>query len=400
MATHVIDEFPPTPGDGGDALAAWTRALREKSPVWFNKAVDVWHVFDYATTQRVLSDTSTFSSDMSAVAPATLFIKSNFMRMDPPEHRKYRALIGQAFNARTVEGLRPRIADITRSLLDAVGRSERFDISNALSFPLPVTVISELLGVPPSDRALFRTWADDMFSANFEKPFDRAVVERLEAAVSPMHAYLMKHVRDRRSAPREDLISRVVKAEVDGQRLDDEDAVTFAALLFIAGHVTTLLLVNNAVRCLDANPRIFAELIGNPAGIPAIVEETLRFYPPFLGVPRLTTTEVHLCGERIPAGSVVVPSLLSANRDPARFPDPDRFAPGRHDKHVAFGHGIHFCLGASLARLEAEVALSMLVDRYRDIRLNDEEAPEFYLAQGVLGPKQLPVRVWPNREAT
>ncbi|MFJ9853449.1 cytochrome P450 [Streptomyces sp. NPDC101150] len=393
MPTHVINELPPTPGDGGDNLVEWTGRLRATSPVWFNEMIKVWHVFDHATTQQILSDTTKFSSDLSAIAPAKMFMKGNFMRMDPPDHRKHRTLISQAFTARTVSGLEPRITEIVHELLDEAEGAERFDLVRTLSFPLPVTVIAALLGVSADDRPLFRKWADDMFSANFDKPFDPARIKEVEDAAVPMHDYLLEHVRLRRKEPKDDLITRLVQAELDGERLDDEEAVTFAALLLIAGHVTTTLLVNNAVRCLDENPHLFASLRADPAGIPALVEEVLRYRPPFLGVPRMTTEDVVLGGETVPAGSVVVPSLLAANRDPARFPDPDRFDPARDNTHIAFGHGIHFCLGAPLARMEARIALGILLDRYAEIRLDEAEAPEFFQAQGILGPKRLPVRV-------
>lgn len=393
MATYVLNELPPTPGDGGDNLVAWTRGLRETSPVWFNDVIKVWHVFDYASTLQILSDTTTFSSDLSAIAPARLFMEGNFMRMDPPEHRKYRRLISQAFTARTVAGLEARITEIVHELLDEAAGLERFDLVQTLSFPLPVTVIAELLGVSAADQPLFRKWADDMFSANFDKPFDPDRIKEVEDAAMPMHDYLLEHVRQRRQEPREDLITRLVQAEVDGERLNDEEAVTFAALVLIAGHVTTTLLLNNAVRCLDENPELFDSLRADPSTISPLIEEVLRYRPPFLGVPRMTTAEVRLGAETIPAGQLVIPSLLAANRDPAQFPDPDRFDPSRDNAHVAFGYGIHFCLGAPLARLEARIALEILLERYAELRIDDSEQTEYFLAQGILGPERLPVEV-------
>jgi hypothetical protein len=232
-----------------------------------------------------------------------------------------------------------------------------------------------------------------MFSANFDKPFDPNNVREVERAAMPMHDYLLEKIRERRVRPQEDILTAIVRAELDGQRLDDEEAVTFAALLLIAGHVTTTLLLNNTMRCLHENPDVLAALRADPSGIPAVIEETLRLRPPFLGVPRMTTADVSIYGQDVPKGAMVIPSLLGANRDPERFPDPDRFDPTRDNTHISFGHGAHFCMGAPLARMEARIALGILLDRFPEIGIDESKEIVYFGAQGVLGPKRLPMLV-------
>lgn len=394
MPEHVLDEFPPSPAvEGGATLVGWIERHRSVSPIWFNRKLGLWHVFGHAATQQILTDTETFSSDLSAMAPATLFMKGNFMRMDPPVHRKHRKLVSQAFTARTVADLAPRIDAIVHELLDQVGDAQEIDLVSALSFPLPVTVIAEMLGVCAADRPLFRQWADDMFSANFDKPFDPNNVREVEKAAMPMHDYLLEKIRERRVQPQEDILTAIVEAELDGQRLDDEEAVTFAALLLIAGHVTTTLLLNNTMRCLHENPHVLDALRADPSGIPSVIEETLRLRPPFLGVPRMTTADVEIHGANVPSGSMVIPSLLGANRDPERFPDPDRFDPTRDNTHISFGHGAHYCMGAPLARMEARIALGILLDRFPELDVDESREIVYFGAQGVLGPKRLPMRI-------
>ncbi|RKR91933.1 hypothetical protein BDK92_6364 [Micromonospora pisi] len=391
MAKHTLTEGPPSQEDGGQKLLDWARGLRETSPVWQEEQTGAWHVLGYTAVQRVLSDYAAFSSDLGVFLSSESFREGNYQLMDPPLHQRYRGLVNQAFTPRAIRRLTPRVTSIVNSLLDAAGDPERLDLVETLAHPMPVTVLAELLGVPAADHGLLRGWADDLFRLNFDDRFDPEKAKLVDAAVQPMHDYLLELVRERRKSPREDLISDVVQAKVDDESLGDEEAVTAAGGLLFAGHLTTTLLLGNAVRCLDEHPAITDGLRADPEGIPAVVEEVMRYRPPFSIVVRLTKTEVTLGPETIPAGSMVVPSLLAANRDPDHFPNPELFDPGRNNSHVAFGHGAHYCIGASLARLEGKIALGILLKRYPKLRLDESGTPEYYAAPGLFGPKRLPV---------
>ena len=319
--------------------------------------------------------------------------------IDPPEHRALRRLVSAAFTPRTVAGLEPRIREVTRRLLDAAG--ERFDLVDTLAFPLPVIVIAELLGLPTEDRGLFRAWADELFSMQVD-PADPEAATKIGEAMAGITGYLAEHCRARRADPRDDLMSALVGTEVDGRTLDDEEATNFSMLLLLAGHITTTLLLGNAVRTFDENPGVWDELRADPGLIPGAIEEVLRYRSPFTQVGRATTREVEISGTTIPSDVLVVPWLLAANRDPRAHVDPDRFDIRRGlggGAQLAFGHGIHFCLGAPLARLEGKVALQELTARYRALPV-DQDAVRAAgglrgYERGILGTRSLPVSAAP-----
>ena len=401
---------PPTPTTQAappslDALLAWLRQQRDAEWVHHDEQHGIWQVFGYAAVERVLSDPGAFSSDFSEIMPAqrdfALFSRGNFVRMDPPKHRKLRGLVSQAFTPRMVSGLAPRIAELTTELLDGLGGAERFDLVDGLAYPLPVIVIAELLGIPVDDRPIFRKWAELLFSQNqqtSEIRLDEAALRALFDAVAPtmreMNAYLLAHIRQRRAHPHDDLISELVAAEVDGERLDDEEIVGFVGLLLIAGHITTTALLGNAVITLDEHPGAAAELRADPSLLPAAIEEVLRYRSPFPRLARRAARDVEFDGRTIAAHNIVILWVASANRDPAQFSDPDRFDVHRTpNPHLAFGHGIHFCLGAPLARLEAKIALGILLERYRSIAVARDAPPEFHNPWTMVSPKRLPVDV-------
>lgn len=382
-----------------DPFLAWLRHGRESNPVHPDENQPTWQLFGHADIHHVLSDPATFSSDMSKFIPPQsdfeLFSRGNFVRMDPPMHRKLRDLVSQAFTPRVVSGLAPRIAAITGELLDGVGGAERFDLVGALAYPLPVIVIAELLGIPVADRESFRRWADSLLSREGTGALpDEATMNRMGATLREMNEYLLAHIRQRRARPTDDLIGKLVRAELDGHRLEDEEIVGFVGLLLIAGHITTTALVGNAILCLDENPAAAAELRADPAGIPAAIEEVLRYRPPFPRLARRTTTEVEIGGKRIPADRILILWLASANRDSAQFEDPDRFNIHRKpNPHLSFGYSIHFCLGAPLARLEAKIALEILLDRYRSIAVARDDHREFFNPFTMISARRLPVTV-------
>jgi cytochrome P450 len=321
--------------------------------------------------------------------------------MDPPELMARRQLVSQAFSRRTVAALAPRVTRITEDLLDAVAGTRRFDMVEAVAYPLPVIVISEMLGVPSSDKALFRDWADKIFDPSVDASADPDSGDPVKDRVGPMQEYFHQHVADRRAKPREDLITGLTQAEVDGDRLDDEEIVTFLTILLIAGHITTTLMLGNTVRCLHERPDVAAKLRANPELIPQAVEESLRMRPPFTFAARMATTDVELSGVTIPAGKPVTAWLISANHDPSAFPEPrtfdlERFTPSQNPSpHYAFGHGAHFCIGAPLARLEGKIATELLLRRYSEIALDEDDPFEFFANPGTNGAKRLPVVVRP-----
>jgi cytochrome P450 len=388
-----------------EALLAWLRRQREAGSIHHDERQGVWQVFGYADVERMLSDPGAFSSDFSEIMPHQrdfdLFARGNFVRMDPPKHRKLRGLVSQAFTPRMVTGLAPRIAEITAELLDGLRGAERFDLVDALAYPLPVIVIAELIGIPVDDRGIFRQWAETLFSSNqqtTELKLDDATLKALFDTVAPtireMNSYLLAHIRQRRARPADDLTSELVSAEVDGERLDDQEIVGFVGLLLLAGHITTTALLGNSVLTLDEHPEAAAELRADPTLLPAAIEEVLRFRSPFPRLVRRAARDVQLGGHAIAANEIVILWVASANRDPTQFPDPDRFDIRRTpNPHLAFGHGIHFCLGAPLARLEAKIALGILLQRYPEIAVARDELAEFYNPWTMISAKRLPVRV-------
>lgn len=386
----------PSLDDGGGTLLCWLREMRDEQPVW-RDGYGIWHVFRYADVARAISDWQVFSSEVGRVLPiGEKFARGNLTRTDPPRHHALRRLVGAAFSPKVVTGLVPRLAEVTRELLDATGGSEEFDLVSALAYPLPVTVIAELLGLPISDRELFRTWADRLFDRDVADPNDPELARKIDDATADMLAYLSEHCADRRAKPRQDLISRLAAVEADGERLSDEEVVNFSIVLLMAGHITTTALLGNTVLCMDEHPEVWAQLRADRSLVEPAIEEVLRYRPSFTQVGRVTSVETELSGQIIPADAIVTPWLLSANRDEREFADPDRFdihRTGTH--HLAFGHGIHFCIGHLLARLEGRVAVGVLLDRYAEIRLVPGKPLEFY-SRGIFAAREVPVSVRPG----
>jgi cytochrome P450 len=313
--------------------------------------------------------------------------------MDQPRHRELRGLVSQGFTPRFVAGMAPRIATVATELLDAVRDRDRIDLATEFAQPLPVIVIAEVIGLPVSDRALFRKWADALLVDNgIDAIFSEQGVAAMAPAIREMNAYLLNHVREYRTSRREGLISDLVAAETDGKKLDDQEIVGFLALLLIAGHLTTSTLLGNAILCLDENPDAARQVRADPGLLPNMIEEVLRYRSPLFWLDRRARETVRLGGREIPAGSQVSVALASVSRDEDEFKNPDTFDIHRTpNRHLAFGMGVHFCLGAPLARLEVKIALSALMERYRDFAVSPDQPIVYHDPRGFQGAKQLPV---------
>jgi cytochrome P450 len=337
--------------------------MRNQQPVFRAEQWPVWQVFRYEDVSTVITDYARFSSRLMGGREDSL-LADTLIAKDPPDHRKLRNLVNTAFTPRAVAHLSGRIAEITQELLDQVRARGEMDVVEDLAFPLPARVIAEMLGVPEGDWDIWRRWArvDSSSPAVQQGSFVSNMREE-------MTRYFSALLAERRRVPREDLITALSKAEVDGERLSEHDLVSFCFLLLAAGQETTKNLIANFTLCLTDHPGLQGQLVQEPALMPSAIEEVLRYLPPVWFLFRETTTDVELAGKHIPAGQPVLAWLASANRDPAQFPQAEQFDVKREpNRHLTFGHGIHFCVGAPLARLEARVALPMMLEQLKDLR--------------------------------
>ncbi|MEU7278547.1 cytochrome P450 [Streptomyces sp. NPDC045431] len=354
---------------------------------------EVWLVVGHAEARAALADPRLSKSPAAAGLERMLdeqLIGPHLLVVDPPDHTRLRKLIAREFTGRRVEALRPRVQAITDKLLDAMdGTERRADLVDALAFPLPITVICELLGVPAADRARFRAWSTEIVAPTGADP-------ELEA-IHALAAYLDELIEDKRcSGPTDDLLSALLRTRAeDGDRLSSAELRAMAYLLLIAGHETTVNLISNGVRALFAHPEQLAALRADFGLLDGAVEEVLRYDGPVeTATARFALEPVPVGDTVIPAGDCVLVGLAAGDRDAARFPDPDRFDIRRDTGgHLAFGHGIHYCLGAPLARLEARVALRALLERFPSLELDPSAGPLDWLP-GLLmrGVRRLPVR--------
>jgi cytochrome P450 len=348
----------------------WYQAMREYSPVFHDEINQFWSVFCYDDVQRVLSDYEHFSSQSqeTVVPSADQPFASSMLSMDPPRHNQLRALVTQAFTPRAVDALAPRIAQIVDDLISPLLASGEMNVVRDLATPLPVIVIAELLGIPTEDRAKFKTWSDIVVGLSNGEEAGR--VQSHQAAIAEMRDYFTEMISRRREEPGDDLISGLLTASVDGQGLSLAELFGFGALLLVAGNVTTTNLISSAVLTFSEHPEVWQRIQAEPGLIPQTVEEVLRYRPPVRSIIRVTKTDAEVGGRQIPRGSAVISWIGSANRDASRFPDPERFDIDRSpNRHLSFGQGIHYCLGAPLARLEARIAIQGLVDRIASLEV-------------------------------
>jgi cytochrome P450 len=374
--------------------------LRGSSPVFHFEPADLWLVLDYEGVRRVLTDHESFSSN---VAPSRGIRFEWLLFMDPPRHTKLRNIILRAFTPRSIANLEPRIRELSRSLLNDVIERGEMDLVGDFAAPLPMMVIAEMIGLPIGEWPRLKGWSEaiinlgNTLSGGAEGA--RASLA-FNAANAEMKDYFTRLLGERRASPREDLLSRLADAEVDGERLDEEEILRFSQLLLAAGTETTTNLVDNTILCLLDNPSEQARLLAAPDLLPSAIEEVLRYRTPVQAMFRTTARDVELCGRVIPSGKFVMAMIGSANRDPRQFPDAARFDITREpNPHLAFGHGIHFCLGAPLSRLEGRIALSDFLSRIQDFSRATEGPWEPRKSFHVHGPSRLPIRFQPGRPA-
>ena len=354
---------------------------RQYQPVRFREDLSAWAIFRYDDCREVLRKHEVFSSDPRKVTlpdhqPRQR--RPTMLNTDPPRHDQLRGLVNQAFTPRRVAAMEGRIREIATDLLDTQLPSGSFDVVEHLAYPLPTIIIADLLGIPREDRAQFKRWSDVIV-----KNLGRQVVERdpspeLSEVQQDFIAYMGDRIEEHRQEAKDDLISALLAAEINGEKLTPEELMSFTILLLVAGNETTTNLIGNAVRTLMDHPDELARLRANPALLQSAIEEVLRFRTPVLMTVRFLVKDYELRGQSLKAGQRVIVWMSAANRDPQEFADPDRFDITREpNNHISFGLGVHFCLGAPLARLEARVAVGELLRR----------VPEF--SRSVSGPYEL-----------
>lgn len=364
--------------------------LRKETPVRYDESRGCWDVFRYDDVHFVLKNPKLFSSERGGKS-----FQGSILTMDPPRHTKMRNLVNKAFTPKAIRNLEKRIEDVTMYLLDQVkGRS--MDIVHDLAGPLPVIIIAELIGVPAKDRELFKTYSDILVAGaedDSDVAFQQMVQKRMEG-YEFLKEYFNNIIVERMNHPEEDLISLLLSAEIDGEKLTEDEILAFSILLLVAGNETTTNLITNAVRYLIEDKDIQEQARTDLSLIPNLVEETLRFYPPIQAIGRIAKADVEIGGQLIKKGSQVVSWVASANRDEEKFEEPDRFSLERKSNpHMSFGFGIHFCLGAPLARQEGAIVLSALLRTFSDLSKADNTVLEPIQSPFVFGVKNLHVQM-------
>jgi hypothetical protein len=380
--------------------------LRERAPVYWSEALGAWVLTRYADVAAVLHQPAQFrnagrvsylleqlpAETRAQVAGLEAHYRVGLGHSDPPAHTRLRALLSRAFTPRLIESRRARIEQVVAELLDAARARGSFDVVRDLAHPLPATIVAEMIGAPPEDCEQFRRWALDinaLFAGGGRATAESAL--QAQRTQIEMRDYILALAEARRSDPRDDLLSALVAAK--GDRLSEAELVSTCVTLFVAGHETTTHLIGNGMLALLRYPAQLQKLRHNPALMASAVEEMLRYDAPVQRAWRLAVESVVFGGVTIPAGAMVLAMIGAANRDPAQFAEPDCFDITRADnKHFGFGHGIHFCLGAPLARLEAALAFAALLARFPTLRLASDEL-EWTHDIALRGLRALPVEI-------
>jgi cytochrome P450 len=372
--------------------------LREEDPV-HHSPMDFWVLTRYEDVAAVLRDPRFIKEPLVSMVAARFGVSVppgvglSMLDRDPPDHTRLRSLVSKAFTPRVVEGLRPRIQKMVDDLITRAEAVGTMDLIEEFAYPIPVNVICEMLGVPVDDHERFKGWSLDIARGldSVWLPLESEIPKRSGAARHAIGDYMRGLIAERRASPRGDLLSALIAAEEAGDKLSEDELIATCILLLIAGHETTVNLIGNGTLALLRHPEELRRLRETPGLITSAVEELLRYDGPVQRTARITSTEVTIGGRTIPKGEMVMPFIGAADRDPSQFPDPDRLDLGRADnRHIAFGWGIHFCLGAPLARVEGQIAIDTLVRRLPGLALVDAE-PEHRQSLTLRGLKALPV---------
>lgn len=363
--------------------------LREAAPVYRSDAWGCWVLTRYDEVVGTLRDHGHFTStgrltsvmrrdltdlQWEQLQPLVRHYNTGLINVDPPDHTRLRSLVHKAFSPAVIEGMRQIVQQMVDGILDQVQHRGEIDVLRDLAYPLPVMVIADLLGIPREDSDRLKSWSATTLEFMATPRPSPEVLFRSQNALLGLRAYLYEAIQQRRNTPRQDLIGLLVAVEEAGDRLSEEEMLSTCATLLIAGHETTTNLIASGLYTLLRHPdqlqRLRAASQGDAALMRSAVEEMLRFEGPFQRARRIATADVEVGGQLVRRGELVLQLLGAANRDPAQFPNPDRFDIARQpNKHVAFGFGVHFCLGAALARLEAPIAIGSLLARFPDLRL-------------------------------
>ncbi len=378
---HTPEPFSFNPFDPDiryDPFPLYARARREH-PVFVHEGLPVASVFRYDDIHAILKDPTTWSNIFPPPPGVVLRddLPPSMLMQDPPEHTRLRGLVNQAFTPRMIRRLEPRMEEIAHQLLDAALAERQVDLVQALTYPLPVIVIAEMIGVPMDHRDQFKEWSDGLvenLGLGIMGPEPPEVIERELRLIDELRAYFTQLVAERRARPREDLLSGLVAAELEGSRLTFDEMLQMLVLLLVAGNETTTNLIGNAAIELMQHPDQLERLRAHPELMPTAIDEVLRFASPVQVDVRRAARTVEVAGHTIAADTNVLLLLGSANRDETVFDRPDTFDIGRADnRHLAFGFGPHYCIGANLARMEAQVAIRVLLQRTKTFRRTDDE---------------------------
>ena len=360
--------------------------LRRKDPVHRLRTINAWVLTQYEDANAVLRDHARFSRDYGG--------KSAYRSMldtDPPDHTRLRTLVSKAFTPRSVSDLAPRIQQIVDDLIDATERRDRFDLIDAFAYPLPVIVIAEMLGVPSEDIEVFKSWSNAV-ALSVEPTVNDEQTRRIQESGEKLYDYFEGIIEQRRRNPQDDMITALIAAEEEGDRLTHEELLATLLLLLVAGNETTRNLIGNGTLALVRNPDQLERLRNEPDLIDSAINEMLRYDSPVQLDGRMATEEVEIGGKLIKPGQRAICLLGAANRDPSVFTNPDVFDIGRQEaSHIAFGRGIHYCLGAPLAILEGRIAFSSLLNRFSSVTLLSE--PEYREQVVLRGVKELWIEV-------
>jgi cytochrome P450 len=380
-------------GDVRDPYTELARLRREEpvqridmSGMPHEQSKPVFIVYRYEEVQQMLRDNETFSSAIIIDAFGDVLGKHVMLGMDEPEHGRHRSLVAKAFSQKAMARWEDElVGKVGNQLIDQFATRGRADLVKEFTFPYPTQIIASLLGLPREDYPQFQRWSISLLSFTINPERGRAASLALEEYFTPILAA-------RREEPRDDLISSLAQAEIDGQKLSDEEIFSFLRLLLPAGVETTYRSLGNMLFGLLSNTDQLDAIRADRSLLPQAIEEAVRWEPPLLTITRVATRDTELAGLPIPAGSSVMPMLGAANRQDDRYPDPDRFDIFRSARaHIGFGHGVHVCLGMHLARLEMRVAVNLLLDRLPNLRLDPEGDDPHIRGQVFRSPTSLPV---------